>query len=236
LLTLALETATEVAGVALLDGPRVLGEESSGGARHHAASVLVAVDRVLSAAGRGLDAVEAIALSIGPGSFTGLRVGLATALGLCFGTERSIVPVPTLAALSLHGGHAERIAPMLDARKGQVYAGLYAPDARSLRNDRVAYPLDWLEGLEGEGPVLLLGSGARLYANEISSVLGSAARFLPEFLASPRAASVGFLADRIAADGGALPPERVRLQYHRASDAELHASRNSSLDTPRRNP
>ena len=240
MLTLALETATEVAGVALLDGPHLLAEESSGSARHHAASVLVAVDRVVHAGGRRLEDLDAVALSVGPGSFTGLRVGLATALGLCFGTERSIVPVPTLAALSLHGGHAERIAPLLDARKGQVYAGLYAPGARVLREDSVAYPLDWLEELEedskGEGSVLFLGTGARLYANEIRSVLGTAARFLPEFLTFPRAASVGFLAAQVAANGGALPPERVRLQYLRASEAETHRSADSSLDTPRRNP
>jgi tRNA threonylcarbamoyladenosine biosynthesis protein TsaB len=211
--------------VALLEGARALAEAALPRGREHAASVLVAVDRVLRRGGVGLDAVERIALSIGPGSFTGLRVGLATALGLCFGTQRRIVPVPTLAALSLQAAGHERIAPLLDARRGQIYAGLYGPDAVALRGDAVADPLPWLESLRGLGRVAFLGSGARAYAREIARVLGAGASLLPAEAGVPRAASVGALAERIAARGGALPPGEVELRYLRAPEAEAARAR-----------
>jgi tRNA threonylcarbamoyladenosine biosynthesis protein TsaB len=219
-LLLAIETATEVGSLALLERGELLGERTLGPARQHAAGLLPALDQLLQSCGRRLEQVEAFALSIGPGSFTGLRVGLATALGLCFGTERCIVPVPTLAALSLHAGAAERIAPLLDARKGQVYAGLYGPDAAPLAADCVVEPLQWLETLRGAGPVHFLGPGAILHAESIRAALGDQARILPRGLGLPRSATVGRLAARLAGEGAALPPEDVRLRYLRRSDAE----------------
>src|SRR3989338_4556744 len=120
MLILALETAVERGGVALLDDEIVLGERELGLGRGQAAEVLVQLDVLLRETERALDEVDLIALSAGPGSFTGLRVGLATALGLAFGTGLRIAPVSTLAALALHAGDAPCSAPLLDARKGQV--------------------------------------------------------------------------------------------------------------------
>lgn len=220
MLLLALETASELGSVALCRDARLLAELSFGAARHHAASLLPAIEQVLAHAQERLAAVDAIALSVGPGSFTGLRVGLATALGLCFGTGRPIVPVPTLAALSLHAGPEGKSVPMLDARRGQVYAGLYAPGGAPLCPDRVADPGPWLEGLRGEGPLRLLGPGARLYRNEVESILGGAATLLPAALGTPRAWSVARLGLDLAKAGGALPAAQVRLEYLRPSEAE----------------
>jgi tRNA threonylcarbamoyladenosine biosynthesis protein TsaB len=152
---LALQTATESGGVALLEGGRVLGERDLGPEEPHAGSLLVALDGLLRQASRRLEEVELIALSIGPGSFTGLRIGLATALGLCFGTSRRIVPVPTLAALSLQAGNVHRIVPLLDARKKQVYTGLYGSGGVSIREDRVCNPEVWFEELRGQGSLCL---------------------------------------------------------------------------------
>ena len=162
------------------------------------ASLLAAIDRLLGACERRLEEVEALALSVGPGSFTGLRIGLGTALGLCFGAERSVVPVPTLAALSLHAAGFERVAPLLDARKGQVYAGLYGPGAKPLEADRVCDPTAFLRRLQGQGPVALLGPGAELYQGEIDSLLGAEATRLGAPLDWPRPASVGLLGPRTA--------------------------------------
>jgi tRNA threonylcarbamoyladenosine biosynthesis protein TsaB len=183
--------------------------------------VLVAVDTALERAGARLDSVERIALSIGPGSFTGLRVGLATALGLCFGTERRVVPVPTLAALSRNAVGHERVAPLLDARRGQIYAGLYAPEGVPLRGDEVADPEKWLESLGDCGPVAFLGSGAIAYAREIAGVLGERATLLPAAIGAPRAANVGRLAIRLAP----IAPEAVELRYLRAPEAEVARTR-----------
>jgi tRNA threonylcarbamoyladenosine biosynthesis protein TsaB len=218
---LAIETSTERAGVALCAGPRLLGERPLEAELQHAGRLLPAIDALLRSAGASLEAVEAIALSVGPGSFTGLRIGLATALGLCFGTARRIVPVPTLAALSLQAGDAARIAPLLDARKGQLYAGLYAAPARALREDCVTDPAPFLETLRGEGEVTFLGPGAELHAGAIRSALGRAARLLAAEAGWPRASSVAALGARLHARGGSQAPETVELCYLRASEAEV---------------
>jgi len=216
---LALETASEVGGVALLDGDRSLGERVLSDRGRHAAELMPAVRDLLAAADRHLDDVEFVALSIGPGSFTGLRIGLSTALGLCFGSGRRILPVPTLAALSLEAGDRPAIVPMLDARRGQVYAGLYAQGGRSLRADEVTSPLPWLESLGEHAEVWLLGPGARLYHNEIESVLGARAHLLGAEQGEPRAANVARLGREIAEQGGALAPSEVEPRYLRPPEA-----------------
>jgi tRNA threonylcarbamoyladenosine biosynthesis protein TsaB len=221
---LAIETATEVGGVALLEEDRLLAEVMLGEGTSFNAALMPAVDHLLATCGRSLETVTSIALSVGPGSFTGLRGGLATALGLSFGTDREIVPVPTLAALSLHAGDAQMIAPLLDARKGQVYAGLYGPEGQVLDPDCVSDPIPWLESLPPSGEVHLLGPGARLYRNEIRSVLGDRARFLPGMAGWPRAGTVGLLGGILGRKGAALPPAKVELRYLRLAEAEERRS------------
>jgi tRNA threonylcarbamoyladenosine biosynthesis protein TsaB len=220
-LILALETAVEHGGVALLEGETLLGERALGAGQGQAGGVLVQLDALLREQESALEDVGLIALSIGPGSFTGLRVGLASALGLAFGTELRIAPVPTLAALSLHAGDAACSAPLLDARKGELYAGLYAPGARALAPDRVCELAGWLAGLPREGPIHLLGPGAELHREAIGRALGARAVFLSAALGRPRAASVGRLGARIAAQGGALPVDQVELRYLRPPDAMI---------------
>jgi len=227
-LILALETAVECGGVALLEGECLLGERPLAAGQGQAGGVLVALDELLRERRCELEDVELIALSIGPGSFTGLRVGLATALGLAFGQDLRIAPVSTLAALSLHAGPGP-CAALLDARKGQVYAGLYAGEGRALVPDRVCDPLAWIGDLPPAEPVQLLGPGAALYRESLSRVLGPRAVFLHEAVGRPRAASVGRLGARIAAAGGALPSEQIALNYLRPPDARLPESAGHTL-------
>jgi len=221
---LAIETATAEGAVALLDGPHVRSEtELSGGRQQHAGQLLIAIDALLGRHGAALDQVEGIALSVGPGSFTGLRIGLATALGLCFGSARWIVPVPTLAALSLRAGDggaadAEAIVPMLDARKGQVYTGLYGPNATFRRPDCVVAAGPWLETL-GSGEFCLVGPGTAVCRAEIERVLGARARVIGPAQGRPSAAHVGLLGARLASEGRARAPREIELQYVRAPEA-----------------
>jgi tRNA threonylcarbamoyladenosine biosynthesis protein TsaB len=228
-LLLAIETSTERGGVALLPGQGPARELRLEPESRHASTLLLAIDRLLRDSAVRMEQVHSIALSVGPGSFTGLRIGLSTALGLCFGTARRMVAVPTLAALSLQGGDAPRIAALLDARKGQVYAGLYGPAASELLPDCVTDPLPWLAALRGLGEIAFLGPGAQLYRNEIRTQLGDTARLVEAERGWPRARSVGMLALRLLERGLAQTPERVTLRYLRASEAEerraLHPGR-----------
>ncbi|MGH0032519.1 MAG: tRNA (adenosine(37)-N6)-threonylcarbamoyltransferase complex dimerization subunit type 1 TsaB [Myxococcota bacterium] len=126
---LALETASGRGSVALETGgeirERVLPPD-----RATAESLLPAIDALLAEAGLRLDAVGGFAVSIGPGSFTGLRIGVATVKGLCFGSDLPVVPVPTLAALALGAAPGPGpVVAVLDARRDELYAAGYADPA-----------------------------------------------------------------------------------------------------------
>lgn len=218
----ALETSAPVGGVALVEEGRVLAERVLGVECQPARDLLPALDGLLVRVGRSLDEVDRIALSVGPGSFTGLRIGLATALGLCFATPRRIVPVPTLGALALGRAPSGPIVPMLDARKRQVYAGVYDPDGVALEPDCAMDPRAFLSKIRGlASPLTILGSGAQLYRSEVERLLGPSARILDlESEGWPSAGRVGLLGERLEREGSSLEPSRVELRYLRASQAE----------------
>jgi tRNA threonylcarbamoyladenosine biosynthesis protein TsaB len=127
-LLLAIESSCRTPSVALAHGERILAEAEGRPGRTGAESLLPCIDAVLSRADVALDAVEAFAVSIGPGSFTGLRVGVATLKGLAFGSDRPVAAVPSLAALA-RGAAADcgaaadaPVVALRDARRGEVYA------------------------------------------------------------------------------------------------------------------
>ena len=220
-LLLALDASGASSSAALLDRGALLAERSVESPGRSASALLRVVDKLLRESDRRLDEVDVIGLTVGPGSFTGLRVALATALGLCFGTPRRIAPVSTLAALSLLGKGAPRIAAVTDARKGEVYAGLYGPRAEPCLADALWAPLEFAERLAAEpGRVRLVGDGAVRYAEEFREVLGDAAHLSPATQGSPRAAHVGQLAFLLSEHGGAVVPSKVELRYLRIPDAE----------------
>jgi tRNA threonylcarbamoyladenosine biosynthesis protein TsaB len=225
---LALETSAERGSVALFDGERLLGEAWLDARERHAASLLVCLDRLLGAQKVALADVGQIALSIGPGSFTGLRIGLATALGLTYGTKRTLVPVPTLAALATRAQVAIPIATVLDAQRGEVYTGLYRADGVALADDSCGDVQAFLARLPVQGEVAFIGCGVAAHREAIAKHLGARARILPSEAGRLGAADVGRLGAKLAAGGHATAPERVELRYLRRAEAEarrlaLHA-------------
>lgn len=129
---LALESATDWISVALFDGDRIAVLREHPGARQHSAALVSVVDATLRESGLGLHEVDAMAISVGPGSFTSLRIGLATLKGLCFGRDIPVVGVSTLETMALavledgpgRGADVEVLA-LLDARRGDWYAGAW---------------------------------------------------------------------------------------------------------------
>jgi tRNA threonylcarbamoyladenosine biosynthesis protein TsaB len=123
---LALDTATEVCTVALLSGQQSIVESLDLG-RGHAQEILGMIDRVLAQGGTTLASLSGIVAGIGPGSFTGVRIGVAVAQGLAFGAGLPVVPVTSLEALALEafGGGAGQVLACLDARMGEVYWGCF---------------------------------------------------------------------------------------------------------------
>jgi len=126
---LALDTATEACSVALLTDADLVGVFREVG-RGHAEQILDMVDAVLSEAGMVLGMLDGIAASVGPGAFTGVRIGVSVAQGLAFGASLPVVAVTTLEALGLQAmrGGAQQVMACIDARMGEVYWGCYATD------------------------------------------------------------------------------------------------------------
>ena len=228
MLVLAFDTATLFGSVALVGPGGVIVEMSIHSETTHSERLLPAIHAVLEAADLRIGDVEGFATGLGPGSFTGLRIALATAKGLVIGTGRPLVGVPTLDALAANMTPAPLLCPMLDACKGEVYASIYrsAPDGtieKEAGEFSIAPEQLMTEPiLQSEaGPVTFLGSGARLYADRIRQKLGGRAVFAPPERDYPRAAVVGRIGREELLAGRAHDPGRLAPLYVRASDAEI---------------
>jgi tRNA threonylcarbamoyladenosine biosynthesis protein TsaB len=222
---LAIESATRRAGVALLREGEVVAALASDDGDHHAERLLPMIDELLAGAGVSLAGVDAFAVSIGPGGFTSLRIGLATLKGLAFDTDVPVAAISTLEAMShaaLAAGLAganETIVASLDARRGDLYAGGYRAtgDARLLEcviPDFVCRPAELAARLEGR--VRVVGEGAGLFGPEIARLATRAEVAVDTGSAVwPTAASVGALgrarlAEGLCTSAGALVPRYLR--------------------------
>jgi tRNA threonylcarbamoyladenosine biosynthesis protein TsaB len=220
-LVLALEPATAALGVALLRG-RDLVNELSAPAGPAAETLLPAVDSLLDRAGVALGELEAFAISIGPGSFTSLRVGIATVKGLAFDSDLPIAPVSTLAALARAAGPTDRlVVPMLDARRGEVYAAAYAGASRR----EVVLP----EGVYSPDvlcarirpPCVLVGEGAALCGEAIAAALGEGVALLRPPEGNALARHVGALGVEQLARGSWVRAAQLAPHYLRRAEAEV---------------
>ncbi|WP_432143902.1 tRNA (adenosine(37)-N6)-threonylcarbamoyltransferase complex dimerization subunit type 1 TsaB [Streptomyces sp. bgisy084] len=219
MLLLALDTATPAVTVALHDGTRVLAESRQVDARRHGELLLPAVDRVLAEAGHRLDAVSDIVVGVGPGPYTGLRVGLVTAA-----TFGSVLGVPvhglcTLDGLAHASGLTEPFVVATDARRKEVYWARYENARTRLTDPAVDRPADLADQVAG---VPAVGAGAVLYDTVFTGVRREA----------PEHQSAGALADlaalKLAAGEELLPPQPL---YLRRPDAQVPA--NYKVVTPR---
>ena len=223
-LLLAVETSCGAPSVALLRGEELLAEEQAAGGRSGAESLLPGVDAVLRRAGLALEAVEAFAISIGPGSFTGLRIGVATLKGFAFGTELPIAPVPTLAVLARAAPDArDPVVALVDARRGELYAAAYRLEGAG----REPLPCEPAEGVytpEQLAPrlppaCLLVGEGVALCGERLRALTGSDVRLGPA--AEPHARDVGILGARRIARGEAVAAAALVPHYVRRAEAEV---------------
>jgi tRNA threonylcarbamoyladenosine biosynthesis protein TsaB len=172
MITLAMECATDTVGLALLKGEdEVLGDFYLGSGRHHAEVLLPALEKLLLLTGITLEQVDLLVCTTGPGSFTGVRIGVSTVKGLALATGIPIVGVSTLEALAMNGLPSPGlISPLLDARRDQVYAGLYRMGTDGLPEivmpDRLTDIAQWMRDLPRD-EVDLIGDGALHYRARI---------------------------------------------------------------------
>lgn len=224
MITLAIDTATKTAGVALLDDEQILAEHFFNLSVNHSETVLPAVYRSLELAGIGIAGVGLIALTVGPGSFTGLRIGASTVKGLALSTGTTVVGVSTLEALACNAAAFPGvICTLLDARKGEVYAGLYRIDGEGfpepVLEERVVTPGEILPHVQGDA--LFLGDGLAAAAGLIAGRPAGITHFLPPNLQSIRASSVALVGRRKRQRGEALDLTTFVPRYLRRSEAEI---------------
>jgi tRNA threonylcarbamoyladenosine biosynthesis protein TsaB len=221
---LALETSTLAGSIAIVDDSYGLISEVRVNLKiAHAERLMPSIQWILGASRMSIDEIDAFAVSIGPGSFTGLRIGLSTVKGLSYAAKKPIVPVQTLDAFARSLPYCSyMICPIFDARKSQVYAALYKWEKNECRKvmDEIAVELDTL--LENiNGPVVFLGDGAKLYRKQISDTLGDRAVFAPESRMSPSASLVAEVALEKLSKGESADPVRLTPFYIRKCEAEL---------------
>ena len=223
LLVLGIDTATWTAAVGVVRDGVVLAEATHRESRSHTASLPGLVERVLAAAGATVDDVEAVAVSIGPGSFTGLRVGLALAKGLAFAGRIPCVPVATLEALAWAAAAPAdaSVWAAIDARKREVYAACFRATAGGLERltpDLALSPEALAARLEP--PCILVGDASEVYGD----VLAGRATLRPFATHHPRGGIVARLGLQRLAAGEGTNPGPLEPVYVRAPDAELPRS------------
>jgi tRNA threonylcarbamoyladenosine biosynthesis protein TsaB len=195
---LALETATETCGVALLHDDRIVAEAHLHRPRVHSERLTPLVEDVLCHADVSGGALNVVAVSMGPGSYTGLRIGVSTAKGWALATDADLVGVPTLAAYAAQIGpvaqEGDVICPLFDARRDEVYAAAYRKTADGLAEQAAtkALTVDALSGWMGrvEGRLWLLGDGAPK-SREALAAVGTGQTVLAPDVTPPSAAWVG---------------------------------------------
>lgn len=223
---LALETATLAGSAALLEGGRVVGQSLLDIALTHSERLMAMVDRLLKDCGWEVSDLDGLAVSIGPGSFTGLRVGVATAKGLAFALGLPVAAVPTLDALAWNLPFAGApVCPLLDARKNEVYLALYRwnVDRMERLSDYLALsPRAAVERLTP--PVIVLGDGV-VACQPFFADVGPGLRVAPASHSMPSAAIVGRLGHAMLESDQAVEPDILGPMYLRPSEAEPRASR-----------
>jgi tRNA threonylcarbamoyladenosine biosynthesis protein TsaB len=235
---LAVDTSTLTGAVALLEDGAVVAESRVNVAVTHGERLMAAIDSVLRAARWELGDVGAMAVALGPGSFTGLRIGLSTIKGLAFATGRAVAGVPTLDALAwMLPFCAYPVCPILDARKDEVYTALYRTlDGRLevISPARAIAPATLAEELRRgpDGPLVLLGDGVARFASVFTEILGPRARLAPANLRVPSAVTVGELGGLALARGEASDPSGLAPLYLRPSEAELARERRQHAGHP----
>jgi tRNA threonylcarbamoyladenosine biosynthesis protein TsaB len=223
MLVLGIETSTMQGGVALLGAEGLVAEYTLSVAATHSERLLPALDRVLQDAGVTLEGVDGIAVSLGPGSFTGLRIGVSTAKGLAYATGIPLVGVPTLEAMAWALPSARwQLCPVLDARKHEVYAALFQHERDGLRrvSDDQALAPEALCALIRK-PTLLFGDGLAAYRETFGHLLGEHLLIPPVANRGGRAACVAELGRQRLLAGERADLASLTPAYLRPSEAEL---------------
>lgn len=222
---LAIDSSGIVASVAVVEEQKVLAEFSSNDKKTHSQTLLSMIDSMKKLLSLDLNTIDAIVVAKGPGSFTGLRIGVSTAKALALALNVKIVGVPTVDGLAYQIFDSEAlVCPMMDARRNQVYTGLYRVNNAKLEVVERQNAMDVKEVIdlinEKQERVIFLGDGVPVYENVIKENIKVEYSIAPAFASRQRAAALGLLGIKYAERGLAENADDFKPEYLRASQAE----------------
>jgi tRNA threonylcarbamoyladenosine biosynthesis protein TsaB len=224
---LAIDTSTSSASAALLQNNEIVAEVFIDLGTNHSATLLPAVENICNMSGVHVGDMDLFVCTLGPGSFTGVRIGVSTVKGFALAAEKPVVGVSTLDTLALNlAGARVLVCPMLDARKNQVYTALYEPDENNMlekKGEEIVTDIKcFLQSIEEE--VVFLGNGAEKYSEIIKESLPGKAYFTVGPQNRIRASMAGILGGIKFCSGERMDPVSLMPKYLRLSEAESRMS------------
>lgn len=222
---LGIDSSGIVASVAIVEDEELLAEYTVNYKKTHSQTLLPMLDEIVKMLEFDMETIDAIAVAGGPGSFTGLRIGSATAKGLGLALNKELIHVPTVDALAYNlVGHDGLVCPIMDARREQTYTGIYSFEGNQIKvlKEQCAVGIDEIvEELNRLGQkVTFLGDGVKVFREYISNNLKAPFDFAPANNNKQRAASVAALGLELYAQGTKESAAMHRPDYLRLSQAE----------------
>ena len=222
---LAIDSSGLTASAAVTENGILTAEYTVNYKKTHSQTLLPMIDEISRMIELDLNTLDAIAVAGGPGSFTGLRIGSATAKGLGLALGKPLIAVPTADALAFNlYGAAGVICPMMDARRSQVYTGIYrfrGDDFITVLPQRAEAVEETAARLNALGePVILLGDGASVYRNQLKELLQVSWTMAPAHVNRQRAGAVAALGERYFLEGRTETAAEHKPEYLRLSQAE----------------
>lgn len=222
---LAIESSGTTASVAVATRDKVIAQYSVNDKMTHSQTLLPMINEIMNFTKMSVDELDVIGVSAGPGSFTGLRIGSATAKGIALAKNIPVVTVPTLEAMAYnYFGYDKLVCPMLDARRDRVFAALYSFNGESFDVihdqdvDEIETVAGWIN--EQERDVILLGDGTDVYAEKFKELLSVNCTFAPPHMRYQSAASVAMLTKKMFEEGKMTKGHFHKPIYLRPSQAE----------------
>ncbi|WP_099363760.1 tRNA (adenosine(37)-N6)-threonylcarbamoyltransferase complex dimerization subunit type 1 TsaB [Fredinandcohnia onubensis] len=214
---LAIDTSNYVLGVAIVDEEKVIGEVITNLPKNHSVRVMPTIEQLMKECGIKPKELERIVVAMGPGSYTGVRIGVTIAKTLAWSLQIPLVGVSSLEVVAANGRHFNGfISPLFDARRGQVYTGLYQYDGKRLicvEEDKIILLADWLEELrKRETPVLFIGNDLVIHKEQIETDLEQFAYVAPYTDWNPRPSELAVLGmEKAPVDVHTFVPNYIRL-------------------------
>ncbi|MCX7988138.1 MAG: tRNA (adenosine(37)-N6)-threonylcarbamoyltransferase complex dimerization subunit type 1 TsaB [Thermodesulfovibrio sp.] len=223
MIVLGIDTSTKYAGVAVIEDGIILAQSTLQFMASHSEKLLPEIAHILEIMKIPIETIDYYAVTVGPGSFTGLRVGVSTVKGLAFVTGKSVIPVSTLEVIARGFPHVPYpICPILDARKKEVYSALFKWHDKKLiriKQDSVLKAEALTEWIQEK--TIFTGNGLSIYKEQLAQLFGDKAIFAESLYSIPSAAIVALIGEEKAKEGLFISAKELKPLYLRKSEAEI---------------